>query len=52
MIRGRVPASTSIEWDRSDENSIPQVKFNSKKVKPKVEVESKKDVRRIKISHP
>lgn len=52
LLRGRVPASTSIEWDHGDQSGTPKVRFNGQKIKPKVEITSKNNSKLITIIHP
>lgn len=52
VIRGRVPASTVVEFDHNDPTQEPRVRFRGSKAKPQVEVSSEKDHRKITIIHP
>lgn len=52
VLRGRVPASTSIEWENEDRSGTPKVRFNGQKIQPIVKITSKKKSKLITIIHP
>lgn len=52
LLRGRVPASTEVEWDKDNKKSVPTVRTNGSKFTLKLVVKQKKNHRQITIIHP
>jgi hypothetical protein len=52
LLRGRVPASTDLEWEKGDKSSVPKIKTNGHNIYPKLVLKDKKTHRQITIIYP